>query len=105
MENTSTLPDATEQQSNDTNTNTTATPTTTTTTNNNSNTNTNSTNREVKRYKVRSKTEDSVLAHSSAITNTESNENGKQANESADNGEVVIMSIQERLVLLFILLF
>ena len=102
MENTVTLPDSAEHQPIFADT-TTSTDTATASSTANNNSNSNSTNREVKRYKVRSKTEDSVLAHSSAAVNTESNEN---ANEAADNnGEVVIMSIQERLVFSFFLIF
>ena len=52
------------------------------------------TNRDIKRYKSRSKTDDSVLAN---LINNETNDNNndKKLNE-LDNGEVVIMSIQER---------
>jgi hypothetical protein len=51
-------------------------------------------NRDIKRYKSRSKTDESVLAN---LINNETNDNNndKKSNE-LDNGEVVIMSIQER---------
>ena len=48
--------------------------------------------RDIKRYKTRSKTDDSVLAN--LMMNETISDNNK-SNE-IDNGEVVIMSIQER---------
>jgi hypothetical protein len=52
-------------------------------------------NRDIKRYKSRSKTDDSVLANLINNETSDNNNSDKKSNE-LDNGEVVIMSIQER---------
>lgn len=55
----------------------------------------NDTSRDIKRYKTRSKTDDTSLLTSNH--NSEfNNENMEKKSNELDNGEVVIMSIQER---------
>ena len=52
--------------------------------------------RDIRKYKTRSKTDDSVLLASNEFNN----ENFEKKSNELDNGEVVIMSIQERMAAL-----
>lgn len=52
--------------------------------------------RDIKRYKSRSKTDDTSLLSSNHHNSELNNENTSKKSNELDNGEPVIMSIQER---------